>query len=98
VPNLSTLSALPSLARGIPGSVAAAIASSSASRPAAVHNSGQTELLAAISELTAAVRNNRPINVSSGGDDTERAVLAALRTRDREEETRGRYSYTAGRG
>lgn len=97
VPNLSTLASLPGLARSIPGSVAAAIASSATSAPAPVSGSGDGELLAAIAELTHAVRTNRPIHVS-GGAGTEEAVLAALRTHEREQVARGRYSYVAGKG
>lgn len=95
VPNLSTLSSLPGLARSIPPSVAAAVAASVPGYRPAVQDHG---LRHAVEDLTDAVRGmTPPVNVSGGGD-VRAEVLSALRQFKREEALRKRYSYTAGRG
>lgn len=95
VPNLSTLSALPGLARSIPPSVAAAVAASVPGYRPAVQDNG---LRYAVEELTSAIRSMPPAITVPGGGDTRREVLSALREFRREEETRKRHSYQAGRG
>lgn len=96
VPNLSTLSALPGLARSIPPSVAAAVAASVPGYRPAV--GGDNGLRDAVEELADAVRFMQP-TVSVSGDGNVRAqVLSAMREFRREEQLRNRYSYTAGRG
>lgn len=95
VPNLSTLSALPGLARSIPPSVAAAVAASVPGYHPMVGDSG---LRGAVEELVDAVRSIPP-HVSVSGDGNVRAqVLSAMREFRREEEARKAYNYTAGRG
>lgn len=97
VPNLSTLASLPGLARSIPPSVAAAVASSVPGyRPVTGGDSG---LRHAVEELADAVRMMPPqVSVSSGGADVRAEVLSAMREYRREEDARKRYSYQAGRG
>lgn len=94
VPNLSTV--LSGMAKPLPRAVANAVAKASPRYAAAGadHDSGLAE---AVRELSAAMRSNRPL-VVHGGEDTRKAVLAALRDHDREQQARGDYSYQAGRG
>lgn len=96
VPNLSTLSSLPGLARSIPPSVAAAVAASVPGyRPV---TGGDGGLRGAVEELADAVRSMPPSVSVPGGGNVRAEVLSALREFQREEKLRKRYSYTAGRG
>lgn len=90
VPNAATIAA--GMAKPIPMPVSAAIARGS-------HTSGgDGALLTAVRELTAVLAERPPALAVSGGDDTHKAVLAALRQRDRDQEAKGRYTYKAGNG
>ena len=95
VPNLRTV--LAGMAKPIPAPVAAAVAASAPSY-AAAGASRDPELSRAVRALARAVHDQRPPIAIAGGADTERAVLAALRTHDRERRARDRYDYVAGRG
>lgn len=98
VPNLSTLAAMPGLAKSLPPSVAAAVAAGMPSyRPMVAAGGGDRALLGAVRELTAAVRSQAP-PITATGPDVRAEVLDALRTRDRETAIRKSYSYQAGRG
>lgn len=95
VPNFRTLAA--GLARPLPASVAATIASAGERHMPAT--TPDRELAKAIRALTSAVRDQRPpIVVPPGSGKVRDEVLAALRDRDREDRARDQYSYTAGKG
>lgn len=105
VPNLSTLSSMPSLLRGLPSGVGRAVAGNVPGygemlRPAgpppvpppAAGRGGDRELAGALRGLAVAVAE-RPPPISANGADIERQVTRALRRNDRERELRGRYKY-----
>jgi phage-related protein len=99
VPNLSTLNALPGLAKTLPSGVAAAVARSvpgyagalSGGRPS---GGGATGALAAqVGRLAHAVAHQQaPLSVN-GGEDVYSAVLEAQRTLEREKNLRSKYHY-----
>lgn len=93
VPNISTITH--GMAKPIPAPVAAAI---TASAPPPRANGNEPELLAAIRSLTSVLAHQRPPIVVPPGGNARDEVLAALRDHEREERTKGRYSYTAGKG
>jgi phage-related protein len=94
LPNLSTMAA--GMAKQIPAPVASAVARSVPAY-AAAGGRHDAALARAVRDLSNSVADNRPITVSGSGD-VRGEVLDALRTFRREEEARGRYDYTAGRG
>lgn len=103
VPNLSTLNALPGLAKSLPPSVAAAVARSVPGYANALSgtSSGGSDrrLSQAIDRLAASVaRQLPPVSVPSDAGDIERKVYDAIKKVKREDEARGRYTYVTGRG
>jgi phage-related protein len=101
VPNLSTLSALPGLAKTIPTSVAAAVARSvpgyadTLGSPVPARDSG---LASSIDRLARSIDGQVPPVYVQGSGDITKDVLEAWRTFEREKEASGRYRYeTTGR-
>jgi phage-related protein len=98
VPNLSTLNSLPGLTKTLPAGVAAAVARSvpgyaGALRGGAPRGDG---LQRSVDRLARAMAGQMPpVTVNSTGD-IEDAVYKAWKKFRREEETKGRYNYTAG--
>lgn len=88
VPNAATITA--GMAKKIPMPIASAIARTEQ------RGSGDHELLGAVRELSAVLRDRPPALAVSGGADTHKSVLSALREHDREQEAKGRYKYKAG--
>jgi phage-related protein len=97
VPNLSTLAALPGLARTIPSGVASAVARSVPGYAPVVSGgggaAGTAELAHAVSRLAAAVRAERPPIVVNGTENVYREVASAMRTIRREDRLTSRYHY-----
>jgi phage-related protein len=93
VPNLSTLSALPGLAKTIPSGIARAVAASVPGYAAPSNSGGGTVALAREVRALAVAVAERPPPIVANSSDTAAEVLAALRQRDREEELRGKYRY-----
>lgn len=100
VPNLSTLNALPGLTKTLPAGVAAAVARSvpgyaGALRGRATRDDG---LKRSVDRLARAVAGQvPPVHVHGSGDVAE-DVRKAWKKFKREEDAKGRYGYTAGRG
>jgi len=93
VPNLSTLSALPGLAKTIPSGVARAVAASVPGYAAPSGGGASTAALAReVRHLAAAIAERTPPIVANSSD-TAAEVLAALKQRDREKELSGKYHY-----
>jgi phage-related protein len=88
VPNSATIAA--GMAKKIPMPVSAAISRTESS------GTGNRELMAAVRELSAALRDRPPALAVSGGENTHKAVLSALREHDREQNAKNRYKYKAG--
>lgn len=97
VPNLSTLSALPGLAKSLPAGVARAVASSVPGYAPAVARTGggNSALSSEIRNLAASLRNQPP-PIYADSRDTRAEVESALRTIRREETVRSGYSYSGG--
>lgn len=102
VPNLSTLNALPGLAKSLPPSVAAAVARSVPGYAGALtgggSGGGDRQLTRAIDRLAASMDHRMPpVHVDRSGD-VERQVYEAIKKIKREDEARGRYTYLTGGG
>jgi len=100
VPNLSTLSSLPGLTKTLPAGVAAAVARSVPGYAGALGPRARSDggLKHSVDRLAAAVENQMPPVHVHGTGDVARDVKAAWKKFKREEEARGRYSYSAGGG
>lgn len=101
VPNLATLNALPGLAKTLPAGVAAAVSRSVpgyADVLGPARGGGDSGLRAAVDKLSGALASQPPAVHVSGGGDVHGEVMRAWRTLRHEDEARGRYNYTAGRG
>lgn len=96
VPNLSTLNALPGLAKTIPSGVARAVAASVPGYSGLTGGHGDGGALAREVRALAAAVTERPPPIVASGADVAAQVEEILRRRDRERELRSRYTY--GRG
>lgn len=95
VPNLSTLSALPGLAKTIPSGIASAVARSVPGYAPVLgsRGDGTAALADAVGKLAAAVGSERPPIVINGTENIYREVTSALRTIRREEALTSKYHY-----
>jgi phage-related protein len=100
VPNLSTLSALPGLTKTLPAGVAAAVARSVPGYAGALSGGGSRDsgLKKSIDTLARAVSGQMPPVRVEGKGDTAKEVYEAWKKFRRDEDAKGNYSYSAGRG
>jgi phage-related protein len=100
VPNLSTLNALPGLTKTLPAGVADAVARSVPGYAGALRGRAPRDdgLKRAVDKLARAVAGQMPPVHVHGGGDVKKDVEKAWKKFKREEDAKGRYSYTAGGG
>lgn len=97
VPNLSTLSALPGLAKSLPSGVARAVAGAVPGYGPVTRSSGGDGTAGALHAIAAAVAD-RPPPIVAYGKGVAEEVEYVLRKREREHELTAKYRYGGGRG